>query len=157
MVDLQDNKRIYIGRAGENEVETVQFDIHPWIEEFGEGNVILLIQRPQDLAPYPVEVSVEDGIVTWAVTSADTQYIGMGAIQLRYTVDEQVKKSAVWSVYVERSLGTETEPPEPWQSWVDKVISAKDDAEEAAERAEELVDTVERATPEEISAIIEAF
>ena len=58
---------ILLGRAGENLVRTVVFDISGWIDEHGEGEPLLLAQRPRDESPYPVSTYEEDGKVYWPV------------------------------------------------------------------------------------------
>ena len=132
-VNCEKNNIIPIGYEGENKVEEVQFDFSEWVQDYGSGTIVLLHQRSADPAPYPVTLTTEGNVATWTLSSADTQYKGWGAAQLVYTVGEAIKKSAVYRTYNNASLGDSTDPPEPWETWVDEVIAAGNAAQEAAE------------------------
>ena len=134
-VNCEKNNIIPIGYEGENKVEEVQFDFSEWVPDYGSGTNILLHQRSADPAPNPVTLTTEGNVATWTLSSADTQYKGWGAAQLVYTVGEAIKKSAVYRTYNNASLGDSTDPPEPWETWVDEVIAAGNAAQEAAEDA----------------------
>lgn len=134
-VNCEKNNIIPIGYEGENKVEEVQFDFSEWVQDYGSGTINLLHQRSADPAPYPVTLTTEGNVATWTLSSADTQYKGWGAAQLVYTVGEAIKKSAVYRTYNNASLGDSTDPPEPWETWVDEVIAAGNAAQEAAEDA----------------------
>lgn len=134
-VNCEKNNIIPIGYEGENKVGEVQFDFSEWVQDYGSGTIILLHQRSADPAPYPVTLTTEGNVATWTLSSADTQYKGWGAAQLVYTVGEAIKKSAVYRTYNNASLGDSTDPPEPWETWVDEVIAAGNAAQEAAEDA----------------------
>ena len=126
-----------LGRLGEQNVTEVAFDISDWLTEYGEGGeVLLLIQRPGDSAAYPVEPEVADGLAVYTLTEADTQYVGKGRLQLRYSIGgELIKKSQIYSTVTLAALDGSGETPEPWQSWVDELTELKNDAEEAAQEA----------------------
>lgn len=134
-VNCEKNNIIPIGYEGENKVEEVQFDFSEWVQDYGSGTIVLLHQRSADPAPYPVTLTTEGNVATWSLSSADTQYKGWGAAQLVYTVGEAIKKSAVYRTLNNASLGDSTDPPEPWETWVDEVIAAGNAAQEAAEDA----------------------
>lgn len=132
------NSSIPLGRSGEENARQICFDISGWRELYGEGVVQLLHQRPSDVDPYPVDVTVDGSTVLWTVTLADTSEAGYGKAELQYRVGDTVAKSITWVTFVGTSLGTPTDtPPEAQQGWVDKVLSAGASAENAAQRAEE--------------------
>lgn len=113
-----------LGHAGENLARELAFDVSAWLSEYGgSGTVVLLHQRYGDDAPYPVAVTVEDGTVLWAVTSADVAKPGSGMAELQYIVDEVVVKSAIWSTRVLASLDDPGDAPDPESGWVADMIA----------------------------------
>lgn len=130
---------IYLGKKGENLAREITFtDPLEWAELFGPGVVQLVNMRPDDTSPYPVELTMQDGCAVWAVTAADTGKVGRGSCELRYYVGDVLAKSRTWNTIVEASISDDlTDPPAPQQGWVDKVLQAGTDAQEAAKRAED--------------------
>lgn len=129
-----------LGREGENLARKITFDISDWIEEYGSGDVYLFAERFGDAGPYPVSVSVEEGIVTWMITNSDAGRHGYGKCELRYIANGVVVKSETWITYTDEALGEAMgEPPAPYESWVDGIISAKESAESAVLRASDFV------------------
>lgn len=135
-----------IGKQGENLARSVEFDITKWQAEYGDGYAQLIVQRNGDPAAYPATITEQDGIVTWAITSADNANVGYGSAELRYIVDLVVVKSVTYTIYVAKSLDGSGEAPEPWQSWVDEVLEAGEEAREARE-AWENMDAVAETLP----------
>lgn len=136
---VRDAMRIPIGRQGENEAQRVVWPdiVTGWAKLYGDGVFSLAVKRKGDAAPYPVTVTTEDGALVWVPTNADTAVAGSGSCELSYTVDDVLAKSQMWSTEVYSSLTGEgeTEPPEPYQSWVDAVLKAGAAAETAAQDA----------------------
>jgi hypothetical protein len=121
-----------IGKQGENAVTQVAFDFASWQEEFGDGDVQLLAIRNGDDSPYPVLLEIDGTTATWTVSDADTENKGLGKAQYIYMVDGAIAKTAMFYTVVEQSIdGEETDPPEPYQSWVDEVLQAAEDVKEA--------------------------
>ena len=119
---------IKLGHTGENLVRTVTFDVSAWITEFGSsGTVVLLHQRYGDDAPYPVAITLADGIVTWAVTSADVARAGSGEAELQYVIGEQVVKSERWHTSVASSLDAPGTAPDPQSGWVAELLQQVQD------------------------------
>lgn len=117
-------RQIYLGRVGENGVVTVQFDYSEWIEEFGEGNVSLVLKRADDEEAFPVPISTINGVATWVVTSAHTAQEGKGYCELIYIVDDKIAKSMIWQVMVKPALTVGEDVPEPWEPWIDDITEA---------------------------------
>lgn len=127
------DNHIILGKRGENHASKVRFS-EPllWQSVFGEGTVELLHQRKGDEAPYPVVLTVEDGIAYWHISSADTAIAGEGKCELRYMVDDVVVKSRIFRTTVLQALGDDTvDPPEPQKPWVDQVLEAAEKIESA--------------------------
>ena len=128
-------RTLALGREGENLARQVVFDIRDLESLYGTGDVEVIYQRPCDAQPYPLTVQREGTLVTWDVTSTDTEMSGnSGKCELRYYVGETLAKSKTWRTWVEPAMDTpsETTPPEPEKGWVDQVLDAKQTAEKAA-------------------------
>ena len=146
---VRDTMRIPIGRQGENEAQRVVWPniVTGWAKLYGDGVFSLAVKRKGDAAPYPVTVTTENGALVWVPTNADTAVAGSGSCELSYTVDDVLAKSQTWSTEVYSSLTGEgeTEPPEPYQSWVDAVLKAGATAETAAQDAAASAETAQSA------------
>lgn len=136
VITASPGKLIELGREGENLARQVLYDVSDWVAEYGEITVRLVAQLPGEEEPYPCIITVDGAAVTWPVTLSDTARAGYGRCELRCVVGDVLVKSAAWRTYTADALGTPTpEPPEPQRPWVDRVLSAEQTAQEAAERA----------------------
>jgi len=130
---------ITLGRAGENQAQEILFDISGWEASFGPGSVSLLVRRPGDQEPYPVTLTVTDGIASWVVSNLDTASPGFGQAELIYLVDDKVVASRVWQTFVANSLlASSTDPTaDPWAEYVATVTRAAAEAQAAAQKAQD--------------------
>lgn len=132
---------IELGRAGENLAQQIVFNVSDWLAAFGaEGGFSLLIRRPGDQQPYPVEVTLAEEAVTWTVSNLDTASPGFGQAELMYLVGNAVVKSRVWQTYVAKSLdGSNPADPtaDPWATYVATVTQAAAEAQQAAQKAQD--------------------
>ena len=131
---------IQIGMVLENNAEQIQFDISDWVEAFGTGVPQLRVQRAGDTVPYPVVLDFADGIATWTVSNADTSVYGYGEIQLLYTVDDVLKKSAILRFLCNRSLVGDGPAPDPYDDWLEQLEQIAAETTEQADRAENEAD-----------------
>lgn len=129
---------IFLGHAGENLAREIIFDVSAWHEQYGDGYAVLIAQRVGEDTPYPCDITADGDTVRWPITSADNAIPGgYGRCELQYRINETVVKSSVWRTLVEASLSDQSEePPEPQQSWVDKVLEAG----QLVENAQDVVD-----------------
>jgi len=111
-------KAIRIGYEGENVVTQINFNLQMWIEEYGLGGVTLLVLRHGDRDAYPVPLMIEDGVASWSITKTDTANVGRGAIQLKYVVDEKIKKSPIFDISCLNALDDSDTVPDPYDSWL---------------------------------------
>lgn len=143
------NGVIELGKQGENLAVTIVFDIKDWVQSFGEGTVQLLHRRNGDRTPYPCNVSVDGGMVRWAVTEADVAAPGNGFAELQYHVDAVCVKSVSYVTNTNRSLGAAgAMPPASQDSWVNKVLRAGAKAEQAAREAQKAAEDAWKAAQE---------
>lgn len=163
------DRKIRIGFEGENAVSRVDFDMADWQTKYGEGSLVLFVIRPRDTVPYPVSLTIADGVATWNITSTDCAKRGNGAIQLKYTVGTVVKKSYIYATSCHDALDETDTIPDGYDSWLATLTdlaalceSYAIRAENAAERAEAAADgggesgggTLRPATTERLGSII---
>ncbi|MBQ3071825.1 MAG: hypothetical protein IJD20_00845, partial [Oscillospiraceae bacterium] len=119
---------IYIGVWGTLRVREQKFDISPWRDAYGDGQIIVLVQRRGDEIPYEAEdVTVsESGIATWTFAEADTAIVGEGKAALVYIVgNERVARTEPYQTYVAPTIGmSDDDPPDPWADWYTRVLAA---------------------------------
>ena len=129
-----------IGYVGETGARPVAFDFAAWAEEYGSGVLQLLLQRPGDANPYPVLLDIDGTTATWTPDATATEMTGQGQAQLVYTVGGVVVKNAVFRVLIAPSLGAAGDPPEPYEDWLERLLTiaaeAQQSALDAAESAE---------------------
>lgn len=136
-VIAQEEVTIPLGRQGENNVLTVQFDVNGWAEEYGDGSFELLHERCMDTAPYECPISVADNIVSWVVRNVDTAYVGRGEAELIYTVGGAVAKSVIYGTSTLRSIDGDAEFPDPYDDWLRQM---HEDAEYCRENLEDAIE-----------------
>lgn len=132
---------IMLGIRGESNVTSVIFDITELINNYGEGNVQLLVKRSVDDEAYPVVISKDENIVVWIVSDVDTAYAGVGCCELWYYVDDAIAKTIVFNTYVSNDIGESSEnPPDQYQGWVEEIVYAGAKVEEAVSHYPKIVD-----------------
>ena len=110
-----------IGYRGENDRTEVRFDFSAWAEEFGApGAVELFVRRQGDTDAYPIALTIDGSEAVWTVSSVDTAVEGLGEAEFVWLLNGVVAKTAVWGTYVAPDIGQPaSEPPEPYESWME--------------------------------------
>lgn len=127
-----------LGRQDEKNARQVWFDLTWLIENFGEGTAELRYQRSKDGAPYIVTNAVrESNRLVWTVSRTDVAYDGFGKAEIVWTVTgaDTEAKTVIYKTNVLASLATETEVPDPYESWYDKMMESIGDSQGYAEQA----------------------
>jgi len=114
---------ISIGHKAEKGVEAIEFDLTAWVETYGSGTLTVIMRRWGDAIPYPIALEIdENNKAVWTLSDIDTAKAGMAYAQLNYIVgDEVVKKSDIYTFRVMDSLTGEGEPPEAYESWLERL------------------------------------
>ena len=134
--DITNTNVIYLGRQGENLARTVEIDVNSILGKWPNATISLLVQRNQEDTFYLPAVVIENGILKWTISNADTEFAGDGKAEIRATQDDVIVKSAMMNTHVSDSLGgTETDIPDPAQTWADTIIAASEQAKQSAEDA----------------------
>jgi len=153
-------QEIRLGRVGEHNVRTIEFDVSSWLNEFdNDGYVVVFVTPPCDAHAhasrqgYLAPVSTSSGIISWTVRAMDTACEGNGTVELiMYGSGNRILQSAAASTKVYPSSSHHPMPPQndgcncrpsnPNQSWVDQVAHMAYEAQDAAYRAEEALESV---------------
>ena len=131
--DITNTNVIYLGRQGENLARTVEIDVNSILGKWPNATISLLVQRNQEDTFYLAPVVIENGILKWTISNADTEFAGDGKAEIRATQDDVIVKSEIMNTHVSDSLGgTETDIPDPAQTWADTIIAASEQAKQSA-------------------------
>lgn len=129
-------KKILLGRTLENLACQVWFEdvVARWIELYGEGVVQLVVRRNTESEFTPREITMDGTKAVWTITDADTAIAGQGECVLSYHfgVDGLAKSATYQTLVIHSPDSTSDEVPEPYQGWVDQVLQAGSDAQNAA-------------------------
>lgn len=111
------------GHMGEMGVESIEFDLTSWVETYGSGTANVIMQRWGDKNPYPIPLTIdENNKAMWTLSDTDTAVSGLAYAQVVYIVgDTIVKKSDIYTFRIASSLEPGTEPPDAYESWLDRL------------------------------------
>ena len=144
---------IPIGYAGENEAREIAIDICQLVRTWPDLRPELVARRPGETEVYPCKTRVEDGVLVWTVTGADTAKSGEGEARV-YMLDGEGKiaKSRIVKTLIRGGMEGEMreEMPDAAAPWVESVTQAGAEAKASAEEAKAAADSV----PEAIEAAL---
>ena len=136
---------IPIGYAGENEAREIAIDICQLVRTWPDLRPELVARRPGETEVYPCKTRVEDGVLIWTVTGADTAKSGEGEARV-YMLDGEGKiaKSRIVKTLIRGGMEGEMreEMPEAAAPWVESVTQAGAEAKASAEEAKASADSV---------------
>ena len=122
---------IEIGYVAENEHTRVIIDCAEVFAEYPAAVPSMKVQPPKGTA-YPAEVTKDGDCVIWDVKDSDLTERGRGEIQLTFTKDGKICKSAIAKTNISRSIVGSGATPDPVQDWIDEaenVLEALESAE----------------------------
>ena len=138
---LLTREMVTLGYQGENEYKRVAFDISDWIRTEGAGgDVLLFFKRPGETAPYPCDIEVNENIVYWTITAAETNIVGVGEAELQYRINSTIVKSKTIAFRIKESL---TDVEDVQSTWVEKVLKVYDDIYTTGEEGQQLSKSAE--------------
>ena len=153
IINANSNTVLHIGRVGENNATKVIFDISKWIEEYGNGEVSLVIEQNGVISligTIDPALQFEGNKVTWLVSDAFTKMENRGKCELYYSIDNVKVKSALFDIVVTKSLdGYEEVTPTPYDGWINQLLDASGKVSGAVEAAKRAEDAAKKA--EEVS------
>lgn len=141
------NTEIVIGHEGEKGFRTIEFDVSMFPEE---GTVYLDYMRYGDTRPYPINLERKGNKAYWTPNEIDTAYKKTGRGQLVCIVgDDVVGKSDVFKVINRFSLDTDTDVPDAYEHWLDRLEQIATGVTEGVESGkQEITDTKDSAVSE---------
>ncbi len=126
---------IVIGHQTESEAEVIEFDISPWLEKWPGMVCYVLHTLPGERFSYPATADQTDSTLRWRVNHADTCRPGTGRVEIRGTLTGVRKMSAFAFTQIDAtSVDPSGKPPESARPWVDEVLDAAKDANEAVSK-----------------------
>jgi len=111
-----------LGVQGEALTTTVTADVSDWLEQWPDGQVIAQVISPGQTQTRIANTVVQEGVLTWLVTSEDTVTPGFGAGVVKLIQGQQVKKSAPFITQVVGETNDESSAQETVPGWVDEAI-----------------------------------
>ena len=130
IIYAQESKPIVLGHAGDNDAVEVVFNIEKLIDDYGEGECLLLHQRCGDAAGYLCQTNRQGNTLHWLIKNTDTAVEGQGRCELTYSVDNVVVKSEIFMTMVRETILNGENVPEPWRDWVEDVLAAAQNIQE---------------------------
>ena len=129
---------IPIGVQTETGVEEIRIDVSEWLKKWPDMVCSIHHTRPGETDSYPVVTTMEEGVIFWHVSDADTALQGVGTMEiLGLTPDERHRKlTGSWcsTVVKDSTLDESGEVPEAVRPWVDQVMLAADKALSATQK-----------------------
>ena len=166
MYSIDTMTSLNLGEQGEHLANEIRVDMSPWVDEDNTLRFYIVALRHGETNPYIPATTMEDNILVWPVTSADTAITGAGLAQFVATDGTRIVKSKRIKTAVGDVIpGTDSDtPPDPASGWVERVINtvqsltedaqaAKADAESAAEHAESVTDGIDQAGAAQVEAV----
>lgn len=128
-----ETKVINLGYVGENVHTQIVIECSEVLWDYPNAVASMVVQPPRgDL--YQVEVTREENNIIWEITASDVVYAGSGRVQLTFTNDGEIVKSAVGTTRISGSIEATGEAPEPLQNWMDQAEeTARQIAQDAAD------------------------
>lgn len=114
-----EKKTLDLGYVGENEHTQVVIDCSEVLWEYPNASFEMVVQPPSG-ALYPVTLTKSQYDLIWDITASDLVYAGNGQLQLTFTDDGEIIRSAIGSTYVRRSLEATGDAPTPLDNWMER-------------------------------------
>lgn len=128
-----------LGYVGEGGTRTIEIDVSEWLNRWPTAEIVVHVLRP-DKYPYLPVTTVKDGVLKWTVQRDEVSVRGRGKAFIsainKVTGDEY--KSRVVQTIIAGTIEEfeSVEAGDPAKGWVQQVLDARDEAVDAARRAE---------------------
>lgn len=139
---LQLPHAIPIGVQTESGVESIGFDVKPWLDAHKDLTLSVWPTRPGEDDAYPAaDVELVDNVLYWRPNGADTAIMGVGKVEILGLTGDKRKLSGWCETIVKgTSLYTTKETPDAMKVWVDEVILAGANAVAATKKMPRISD-----------------
>jgi hypothetical protein len=134
---------IPLGVQGETNATKVIYEIP---DDLVGATPRVCVLRPGDAVAYEAqEVEIADGMITWTVNSTDTAKSGEGMLQIIFLTADADTRTMTWKTITAASIDAMPEPPDPYESLIERAGANADRAEAAAESVQESVEAAAQA------------
>lgn len=141
-----------LGNQGESNATLIKFNINAFFPTLSGVTYALYNQRSGDVAPYPCEITIQDGFINWYVGAYDVAVRGSGVVQLSALKDSTIVKSVIFTTVTLDSLGM-TAPGESAPPWIDQVLTIGNRAIDSASTAEAAADAAQTSAQAAAAAV----
>ena len=125
---------IPLGYVGENKHRRVLIDCKKMFEDYPTALPVLAVTPPKG-ETYPGTVTREGDTVMWDITDSDVLYAGNGMVQLSFTVDDIVAKSAICKTRISVSNSPTGSVPTGIEDWLIRAAQLLTDIPEEIDAA----------------------
>lgn len=141
-------KTVYLGVFTTFNAKSVIFDFSTWADALGDGTFSVSLLRPGESVPYNVaDVTVDGTRATWTFDAADTAIAGYGRAFLAYATDDALDMTVDFDVYIaQNSAPAGDTPPDPLESWYQRMLDAAAQAQNAALTAQRAAEGIQDMT-----------
>ena len=113
------SKVLNLGYVGENEHTQIIIDCSEVLWDYSEAVASVVVQPPRgDM--YPVEVTRDGDNITWEIADSDLIYPGTGRVQITFTNNGEIVKSAIGNTRIEASIMATGTVPTPLENWMER-------------------------------------
>ena len=144
-----ESRVLNLGYVGEHEHTRIEIDCTDVLWDYPNAECSMVVQPPTgDM--YPLTPVREENSIIWLVTDSDVVYNGTGRVQITFTNDGEIVKSAIANTRIDQSIMATGPVPTPLENWMER---AEDTARQMAQEAADA--TVEDLAEEKEAAIAE--
>lgn len=124
------SKTLRLGYVGENEHTQIIIDCTEVLFDYPAATATMVVQPPVG-AIYPVVLTRDENKIIWEITGSDVMYAGGGRLQLTFTNNGEIVKSAIGATSISSSIEATGEAPSPVETWVDAANEKLAEVDEA--------------------------
>ena len=125
-LDPTGNRKIPLGKQGENKRMTLVFDVREWMDEYPEAELAVYVKPPEGEAYLAGIDKEQKGVYRWDITASDTAKAGEGMIELvmRDEATGTVHKSITAKTMILPSISADApgEIPEAHVPWWERAL-----------------------------------
>ena len=126
-LDPTGNRKIPLGKQGENKRMTLVFDVREWMDEYPEAELAVYVKPPEGEAYLAGIDKEQKGVYRWDITASDTAKAGEGMLELvmRDEATGTVHKSITAKTMIMPSISAEApgDIPEAHVPWWERALA----------------------------------
>ena len=108
-----------LGYVDENEHTQIIIECGEVFWDYPNATATMVVRPPVGNL-YNATLTRDDNNIVWEITASDVVYAGGGQVQLTFTNNGEIVKSAIGATSISSSIKATGEAPVPLQSWLDE-------------------------------------